>query len=157
VPEWRRVPGWPYEVSDDGQVRRVGASKPRKSFIAQNGYIILTLCDGPRTRTFTVHRLMARAFFGEPEGGQQVRHLDGNQKNNVIANLAWGTQAENVADKVRHGTMRGRPHVTHCPQGHAMSGGNVRVEKRAGGREVRVCVTCRRASHAKYDRKRRAA
>jgi HNH endonuclease len=157
VLEWRGVPDWPYEVSDDGHVRRVGASEPRKSFTAQNGYIILTLSDGPRTRTFTVHRLMARAFFGEPEEGQQVRHLDGDQKNNVIANLAWGTQAENVADKARHGTLRGRSHVTHCPHGHEMSGTNLRVVKRTGGGEARVCATCRRASQAKYDQKRRAA
>jgi hypothetical protein len=34
-----------------------------------------------------------------------VRHLDGDPKNNDVSNLAWGTQADNIHDKWRHGTM----------------------------------------------------
>ena len=34
----------------------------------------------------------------------QVRHLDGNRNNNAASNLAWGTKAENEADKFQHGT-----------------------------------------------------
>ena len=33
-----------------------------------------------------------------------VRHLDGDPTNNRVGNLAWGTQADNMADAVRHGT-----------------------------------------------------
>ena len=37
-----------------------------------------------------------------------ARHLDGDKKNNRIGNLAWGTQAENMQDMIRHGrTTRG--------------------------------------------------
>ncbi len=40
-----------------------------------------------------------------------ARHLDGNKSNNRLANLLWGTVAENHADKVRHGTSnRGSRH-----------------------------------------------
>lgn len=31
-------------------------------------------------------------------------HLDGDPSNNALANLEWGTAAENAADRVRHGT-----------------------------------------------------
>jgi hypothetical protein len=34
----------------------------------------------------------------------ECRHVDGDKRNNSLSNLAWGTPAENAADKVRHGT-----------------------------------------------------
>ena len=33
-----------------------------------------------------------------------MRHLDGIRTNSLPENLCWGTQAENEADKRRHGT-----------------------------------------------------
>lgn len=37
----------------------------------------------------------------------QARHVhDPDPRNNALWNLAWGTQAQNEADKVRHGTVR---------------------------------------------------
>jgi predicted XRE-type DNA-binding protein len=33
-----------------------------------------------------------------------VRHLDGIASNNDVRNLAWGTYADNEADKIQHGT-----------------------------------------------------
>jgi hypothetical protein len=44
------------------------------------------------------------AFVGPRPQGAQCRHLDGDAKNNRAENLRWGTQAENEADKRRHGT-----------------------------------------------------
>lgn len=54
-----------------------------------------------------VHRLVLRAFVGEPVGGQLARHLDGNPENNRVSNLAWGTPADNGEDAARHGSQRG--------------------------------------------------
>jgi hypothetical protein len=39
-----------------------------------------------------------------PEPGEEGRHLDGVRTNNLLENLAWGTPADNTADKMRHGT-----------------------------------------------------
>jgi hypothetical protein len=36
----------------------------------------------------------------------ECRHLDGDPANNALTNLAWGTRAENMHDKIRHGTER---------------------------------------------------
>ena len=36
----------------------------------------------------------------------QARHLDSNPSNNCIANLAWGTVAENEADKQKRRATR---------------------------------------------------
>lgn len=61
---------------------------------------------GRRQSPTSVHVSVARAFHGEkPSPSHQVRHIDGDQLNNHADNLAWGTPAENAADKRRHGTV----------------------------------------------------
>lgn len=55
-----------------------------------------------------IHQLMATVFLPPPQPGQnEVRHLDGNNQNNSIKNLAWGTRQDNAQDMARHGTVRG--------------------------------------------------
>ena len=102
-------------------------------------------------KSVAVHRLVALAFHGEPEPGQLVRHLDGDQTNNVPSNLAWGTMAENQLDSVRHGTHRWAS-VTECPKGHAYSDENTYVDP--NGR--RNCRTCRRDQGREWARKHAA-
>jgi hypothetical protein len=63
---------------------------------------------GGHGKSAWVHRLVLRAFVGEPPTGHISRHLDGDPTNNALTNLKWGTPAENNADMVRHGrTSRG--------------------------------------------------
>lgn len=51
-----------------------------------------------------IHRLAWTTWRGPIPEGLQVRHLDGDPRNNAIYNLAVGTQADNEDDKDRHGT-----------------------------------------------------
>lgn len=51
-------------------------------------------CNG---RTHKVARLVCEAFNGpQPEDKPVCMHLDENSRNNAPANLAWGTQKENL-------------------------------------------------------------
>lgn len=106
---WTDVPGVPgYEVSDLGRVRsyrsRHGLREEPcilKGYRNLDGYIVVNLVGaGPRT----VHSLVAQAFLGQRPHGSEVRHLDGNPGNPALANLAYGTSAENQADRILHGT-----------------------------------------------------
>lgn len=115
VEQWRHVVGFEstYEVSDNGRVRSLSRTVaanfgPRpicgrvlKLKISAAGYPSVQLCDGKRIRDVQVHRLVAEAFLEKT--GFLVRHLDGNPKNNRLANLAWGSHSDNEADKRRHG------------------------------------------------------
>jgi HNH endonuclease len=100
-----------YEVSEHGQVRRakpgqgarVGAIV-RWHYCNSTGYPDVRLRRNGCSVTMNVHRLVSEAFIGVKPTGLVVRHLDGNKLNNSAANLAYGTVAENNADKVRHGT-----------------------------------------------------
>lgn len=53
---------------------------------------------------FSVHSLVCKAYHGLPKKGLEVRHLDGNRKNNHPDNLCWGTRRENMLDAIKHGT-----------------------------------------------------
>ena len=59
-----------------------------------NGYVY---CNAGQ-----VHRLVARAFFGNKEGFD-VNHKDGNKQNNTISNLEWCTHKENMQHAFRTG------------------------------------------------------
>ena len=67
------------------------------------GYPIVRVLRNGTAVTKAVHHLVALAFYGEPEPGQQIRHLNGTRTDNRPSNLAWGTAQENAQDRSRHG------------------------------------------------------
>jgi hypothetical protein len=113
---WRPIAGLEglYEVSNHGRVRSVArwvaARKGRRLIegrvlrprVGTAGYQRVTLCNGPFQHFAHVHRIVAETFV-PGKTHQIVRHLDGNPLNNHASNLAWGTYADNEADKARHG------------------------------------------------------
>jgi hypothetical protein len=51
--------------------------------------------------------MVLESFVGpRPYPGAQARHLRGLAAGNGLDNLAWGSAAENAADKIGHGTHR---------------------------------------------------
>ncbi len=115
--EWRPCPGFEdrYSVSNLGHVRRdkpanhTWVGKILKPVIGK-GYFRVSLYIEDRSKKgrlkhvlMSVHRLVARAFIGEPFPGAVVNHRDGNKLNNNLSNLEWVT----VADNDRHATEHG--------------------------------------------------
>jgi hypothetical protein len=113
VGSWRPIAGLPgYEVSSFGQVRSLprtvqrkdGRSAPVRGGILRPtllrvGYLALNFGGTMRY----VHHLVCEAFHGPCPEGMERRHLNGNPTCNWARNLAYGTSAENHADKRRHG------------------------------------------------------
>ncbi len=95
--QWKRLvgefAGWPYEVSDQGRIRRIDG-RLRRLKRDHRGYLRIHLCSGS-TRSTAVHRLVAAAFIRPPHEGEQVNHIDGNKTNNCVGNLEWVTCKEN--------------------------------------------------------------
>jgi hypothetical protein len=116
-PDWRPADGFPdYEVSHDGQVRRVSGSKagslglPLRQKLGSRGYLSVCLYRAGAKKTVQVHALVAAAFIGrKPAPGMMVCHKDGRRTRNRYDNLYWGTAAQNADDTKRHGEQRDKP------------------------------------------------
>ena len=103
---------WPlaeYYVTDAGRVVSVKWNKVRilqPRYRAGSEYQLVNLSADGEVSTHYVHHLVLEAFHGtKPTREWQTRHLDGNPHNNNLSNLAYGTAADNAADRVRHGTQ----------------------------------------------------
>lgn len=85
-------------------------------------------------RRVGVHRMVLAAFVGPPPTpGHCCRHLNGVPDDNRVENLAWGTHAENAADKIAHGTApRGERH----PCAKLTEGEVVRLRERVAAGET---------------------
>ena len=47
-----------------------------------------------------IHRLVAEAFISNPDKLPQIDHIDGNHRNNLVENLRWCTQPQNVNNPI---------------------------------------------------------
>ncbi len=95
-----------YEVSDKGEVRNVKTGRIRKPYL-RGGYYRITL-HGEKVRNHLLNRLVLISFVGYAADAEknQAAHLDGNQQNNKLDNLAWKDWAGNYEDRLLHGTSK---------------------------------------------------
>lgn len=103
--QWRPVVGYEgfYEVSDTGRIRAVDRivngrryqSREVKVQKLRTGYSSVRLYKAGIGKTFTVHRMVAKAFIPNTKNKLCVNHKDGNKNNNVVSNLEWLTHEEN--------------------------------------------------------------
>ena len=102
-----------YQVSNYGRVkslerknifycglRKEYLERPTKEKIlnynkSNRGYLQVCLTKDGKSKTYTVHRLVAKAFLPNLKNKKQVNHIDGNKENNNIDNLEWATSSEN--------------------------------------------------------------
>jgi HNH endonuclease len=114
--QFREIADFPgYRISKDGVVQscwgrgrrdwRNGTWHPLKPVRRDGNYYAVNLHrDGEKVSRY-IHRLVLESFVEPRPPGMACRHLDGDPANNRLENLAWGTYAENEADKLRHGTL----------------------------------------------------
>src|SRR5690606_4562643 len=101
---WREWPGFEglYEVSSEGDVRSVDrvvvspARSPQRlkgrvlrPGVAFTGYRTVALSRDGKPRSYTIHELVAAAFIGPRQPGDDVDHIDGNRLNNHVQNLRY--------------------------------------------------------------------
>lgn len=95
--EWRDAVGFEgvYEISSLGNVRNKKRKTIVKCFPNNKGYIFARLSVSGKYKNKAVHRMVAEAFLNiSPE--HPVNHMDGNKKNNNIANLEQSSTRENT-------------------------------------------------------------
>lgn len=107
---WKEIEGYEgyYEVSSFGRVRSIDryvkgrwdaqifcASRFMKCKRVKNGYLHVKLTKDGERKEPLVHRLVASAFIPNPEGLEQVNHIDGDKTNNNVDNLEWCSASQN--------------------------------------------------------------
>ena len=97
---WKTVLGYDglYEVSDQGRIRN------------NKGHILKDRYKTPmRYRCVVLHKkekkissLVLETFVSPRPHKMVVRHMNGNAQDDRLCNLTWGTQSDNILDKIRH-------------------------------------------------------
>lgn len=105
---WKSINDYPsYEISNKGRVRsinrldcignyRTGGIIKQK--YQNNGYKSVTLAinGASKRKTITVHRLVAKAFIPKIKDKNIVHHIDHDKTNNILDNLQWVNNSENI-------------------------------------------------------------
>lgn len=109
---WKDIKGYEglYKVSNLGRVKRLqktvrnniygGVRIVTEKILSPtdngHGYKIIGLRKDGSRKNHYVHRLVASAFIDNPHEFHYVNHLDRDRANNVVVNLEWCEQEENV-------------------------------------------------------------
>lgn len=106
--EWRAVPGYEelYEVSDQGRVKSLRRKHTTGGILkawmltdrsrpTPTHYLHVSLSKSNCHRKFAVHRLVAMAFLGIPDPGQQIDHINGDSLDNRLTNLRLCERSQN--------------------------------------------------------------
>ena len=102
---WKPVVGFEdlYEVSNLGRIKGTrGLLKPQAR---RHGYLAVWLYGhggicGRTGKQYSIHRIVAEAFVPNPNGYEEVNHINEDKTDNRACNLEWCTHKENSM----HGT-----------------------------------------------------
>lgn len=93
-----------YEVSDSGNVRSL--HKKHKTphvlspaFTPRTGYWFVSLSGKEKAISRNVHRLVAAAFLGDPNG-REVNHVNGMKSDNRLVNIEYVTRSQNLRHRI---------------------------------------------------------
>lgn len=82
--------GMSFYVSNLGNVmREFNGERTIVKPVVLNGYHYVQIPIGYLWKVKSVHRIVAEAFIGNPDGFPVVNHKDGNRLNNRADNLEW--------------------------------------------------------------------
>lgn len=106
---WLPIAGWEhYSVSDNGLVFSVRSQTILLAGLCSKGYPRVILWDGPTSKGFSVHQLVAMMFVDNPDPAvlNQVNHIDCDKENNDYTNLEWVDQSTNLKHAFANGMRR---------------------------------------------------
>lgn len=118
---WKNIPEYEglYQVSNFGRVKSLDRFnykghhnlekilKPVKN--VKNNYLYVTLCKNKKTKTFSLHRLVAICFIPNPDNLPVINHKDGNKSNNSVDNLEFCSYSHNEREAFRLRLKKTKP------------------------------------------------
>lgn len=111
--KWEEYKKTGYYVSTYGGIRRKlqnGRWRYLKTdSLDRYGYPRVVLKINEKNKSISIHRMVAETFIPNPEGKDQVNHINGDKQNNRASNLEWVTAKENMEHcykKIRNNVTR---------------------------------------------------
>ena len=93
-----------YEVSNLGNIRNMSTGKNLKGWIEKKGYMRVGLYNNGKKTNKYIHRLVSEAFIENPEGFEQVDHINKIRTDNRVENLRWITRSDNNFNRHKSST-----------------------------------------------------
>lgn len=152
---WKSVTGYEglYEVSNLGRVKslvykRLGHERILKSGNNMYGYKMVVLRKNNKSKTITVHILVAQAFIPNPDNLPEVNHIDENKSNNSVDNLEWCTRKYNLEYGNRIKKLE-KPIIQYSKEGEFIKEwpSIVDVERQLGYNKSNIASCCRGLKH----------
>jgi hypothetical protein len=102
---WKDVIGLEgvYQISSTGRLRNNKTKVLLQPSYSRKGYVVYTTIQKGFRKTLAAHRLVAYSFIPNPEGKEQINHINGIKSDNRVENLEWATAKENM----RHASSTG--------------------------------------------------
>ncbi len=96
VPEGKIMTGYPnYIITNGGRVYNSRKNK-YLALSSKGGYKFISLSDGKKCKSFSVHRLVALLYLENPNNYLEVNHIDFDKTNNNVDNLEWISRSDNM-------------------------------------------------------------
>lgn len=91
-------PGYGVDTNGDtwSYKKRMGGYHKLMTRDNTRGYLIAHFWHKGKVCSPKVHRLVAIAFIPNPNGWEEVNHIDGDKYNNHVSNLEWCTRLQNM-------------------------------------------------------------
>lgn len=88
-----------YEIMIDypHTVRRKSDEHECYEWISNSNYILIKLDE-----IYLKHRIIAEQFIPNPEGKNEINHINHIKTDNHISNLEWCTHSDNILDRTGH-------------------------------------------------------
>lgn len=97
--KWKVIDNYKnYQVSNWGNVKSTKTGKLLKPFV-KGGYKVVALYNENGMKMKFVHRLVGKYFCENPNGYNEIDHIDRNRFNNYYENIRWVTHSQNMRNK----------------------------------------------------------
>lgn len=146
---WKDIDGFPnYQVSSLGRVKNKTYGRLLKPFLVSKGYYSVALYRDNVSHFCYIHRLVGDAFLDKCDGKTVINHKDGVRTNNIVDNLEWCTQSENIQKAYDMGLSSRRTPVRIVETGDVYKS-QAECAKAIGGdqRAIQNCLSGNRHTH----------
>ena len=148
-----------HEVSNLGNVRNFITKKLLKLQISTTGYYYITIrnYENKLRKHLKVHILVAKAFITPILHKPLINHIDANKLNNVVENLEYCTQKENIMHASKLGLISAKPRTTNCKLGSSSKYHNVTYDLTRNKWCASVCHNKKKVGFRRFNSEEEAA